>query len=105
MQLEPGLEQAAELFKVLGNPTRLGLLRLLETEPRTVGALVDTAGLSQPLVSQHLRTLRAAGLVHATRDGKQVEYQVADKHVTHVVADALAHALENAQPSTHNQPS
>lgn len=100
MELEPGLPEAAQLFKVLGSEPRLGLMRLIGKEPRTVGALADAAGLSQPLVSQHLRTLRQAGLVIADRQGKEVTYLVADGHVTHVIADALAHVLEPTPRST-----
>lgn len=102
MPREPGLDDAAELFKVLGNPSRLWLLCLLDTEARTVGALAEAAGLSQPLVSQHLRTLRHSGLVTAIRHGKEVTYHVADRHVTHVVADALAHVREQPHTAEHH---
>lgn len=89
-----GLDQAAELFKVLGNESRLALVWLLSHEPLTVGALADQAGLSQPLVSQHLRTLRQAGLVNSEREGKEIRYALADEHVAHVVLDAIAHVQE-----------
>lgn len=94
--MEPGLNEAAQLFKVLGNASRLGLLRLIDRKPRTVGALAEAAGMSQPLVSQHLRTLRQSGLVIAERRGKETVYSITDSHVTHVIADALAHSLEPA---------
>lgn len=100
MDMEPGLAEAAELFKVLGSATRLGLLYLIEQQPRTVGALAEVTGLSQPLVSQHLRTLRQVGLVTPERHGRKVTYQIADRHVTHVIADALAHVLEPATADT-----
>lgn len=96
MDVEPGLVEAAQLFKVLGNESRLGLLRLIGAEPRTVGALTEATGMSQPLVSQHLRTLRQAGLVAANRTGKEITYRLVDLHVAHVVADALAHVREPA---------
>jgi len=94
MDTEPGLTSAAELFKVLGNASRLALLRIIGDESPTVGSLVEATGMSQPLVSQHLRTLRQAGLVIATRSGKEICYRVADLHVTHVIADAIAHVHE-----------
>lgn len=94
MRSRPGLTEAAHLFKVLGSEPRLMLLQLLEDEPRTVGALVEASEMSQPLVSQHLRTLRGTNLVVARRHGKEVIYQVADLHVTHLIRDAVAHALE-----------
>ncbi len=101
MDVEPGVAEAAQLFKVLGSESRLGLLRAIGQEPRTVGALSTATGLSQPLVSQHLRTLRQAGLVTASRSGKEITYRVADLHVSHVVADALTHVRE---PSTTEEP-
>nr|WP_243752394.1 metalloregulator ArsR/SmtB family transcription factor [Leucobacter weissii] len=82
------------MFKVLGNESRLGLLRLISREPRAVSALSEASGMSQPLVSQHLRTLRQAGLATDVRHGKTVVYHLADLHVDHVIADALAHVLE-----------
>ncbi|WP_246036576.1 ArsR/SmtB family transcription factor [Sinomonas susongensis] len=88
------LEATALLFKVLGNASRLRLLMILGREPRTVGALAEDAGMSQPLVSQHLRTLRQAGLAKAVRRGREVVYHVADQHIVHVVADAFAHVQE-----------
>lgn len=94
MNGEAGLAEAAELFKVLGSPSRLWLLRLIEEERRSVGALATATDMSQPLVSQHLRTLRQAGLLSSSRSGKEVIYDVADGHVSHVVADALAHVRE-----------
>lgn len=96
MDVEPGLADAAQLFKVLGSESRLGLLHVIAQEPRTVGALAEATGLSQPLVSQHLRTLRQAGLLTSSRHGKEVTYELADLHVSHVIADALAHVREPA---------
>lgn len=92
--MEAGLVEAAQLFKVLGNESRLLLLRLIGEQSRTVGALAEATNMSQPLVSQHLRTLRGAGLVAANRRGKEVVYEIADLHVSHVVSDALEHVRE-----------
>ncbi|KQR46061.1 DNA-binding transcriptional ArsR family regulator [Frigoribacterium sp. PvP120] len=89
-----GLEAAAELFKALSSSSRLRLLRLLGEGEAGVSALVEASGLSQPLVSQHLRTLRAAGLVQVDRVGREAIYSVADLHVSHIVDDAVAHAGE-----------
>lgn len=84
---------AAELFKALSSPLRVTMLRLL-SEPRTVSSLVTLTGISQPLVSQHLRVLRAADLVVVERHGREAIYRVSDEHITHVVEDAVSHARE-----------
>lgn len=96
MDAEARISAAAQLFKALGSESRLGILHAIGQEPRTVGALAEVRQLSQPLVSQHLRTLRQAGLVTSDRNGKEVIYHVADLHVSHVIADALAHVQEPA---------
>lgn len=90
------LEPAAELFKALSSSSRLRLLRILSTGASTVGHLAEQSGLSQPLVSQHLRTLRSAGLVSVERIGREARYEVADTHVSHIVDDAVLHALESS---------
>lgn len=95
METRAGLEATAALFKALGSESRLLLLRLLTDEPATVGTLTARSGMSQPLVSQHLKTLRQAGIVTVARTGREAEYQLADHHIAHVVDDAIAHVLED----------
>jgi DNA-binding transcriptional ArsR family regulator len=91
---DEGVQRAAELFRALGTPARVTLLRLLD-RPTTVTALVQQTGLSQPLISQHLRVLRGVRLVRVERVGREAYYSVADRHITHVVEDAVAHTLEH----------
>ncbi len=83
---------------MLSSASRLHLLCLLSEQPTSVGNLADAAQLSQPLVSQHLRTLRTAGLVTVARHGREAEYSLADAHVAHIVADAVTHTLEDQAP-------
>jgi ArsR family transcriptional regulator len=71
----------AEVLKVLASPRRLEILHRLAEEPMEVGRLASELGLSQPNVSQHLAVLRTAGLVDATRDGRETRYRLADPDV------------------------
>lgn len=74
----------AKAFAALGEPVRLRLLSLLMTaEGGQVCAcdLVEPVGKSQPTVSHHLKVLREAGLVTATRRGTNVWYAVAPEQV------------------------
>nr|WP_245826055.1 metalloregulator ArsR/SmtB family transcription factor [Kocuria massiliensis] len=89
------LSDAAELFKTLGNQSRLLLLCHLQGGPRSVNSLASATSMSQPLVSQHLRVLRAAGLVTVERSGKHRTYSLADGYVGRLFAHARAHSLEN----------
>jgi ArsR family transcriptional regulator, zinc-responsive transcriptional repressor len=87
-------EAAGELLKVLSAPARLAIVAELSEQPRFVHELVERLGMSQPLVSQHLRVLRGAGLVGVERHGKGATYSLADQHVAHIVADAVQHSKE-----------
>ena len=74
------IEQLAETFKALSDPTRLRLVKLLskcECEGALcVTALAHTLGVTQSAVSQHLRVLRQAGLVRGERHGYFVHYSL-----------------------------
>jgi DNA-binding transcriptional ArsR family regulator len=85
----------AETFKLLGDPTRLGILLACLDAPRSVGEIAAATGASQSLVSHHLRLLRGARLVVGTRDARQVFYRAADQHVRHMIADIVAHTAED----------
>jgi DNA-binding transcriptional ArsR family regulator len=58
--------------KALADVTRLRIVQLLAAQPRTVNELIHAIGLSQPLVSWHLRRLRNAGIVTTRRMGREV---------------------------------
>lgn len=74
-------EQFAIVAKALGHAQRLELIEHLAQGPRSVEALATKLGLPVANVSQHLQTLRRAGLLSAERDGKFVNYRLADDGV------------------------
>ncbi|ESU71355.1 MULTISPECIES: ArsR/SmtB family transcription factor [Geobacillus] len=80
------LQEIAEQFKLLGDRTRLAILALLKERDLCVCEMVDALNLSQPNVSQHLRKLKAGGLVHETRKGKWVYYSLNVEDKKHVKA-------------------
>ena len=87
-------EAAGDLLKVLSAPARLAIVSELAEQPRFVHELVELLGVSQPLVSQHLRVLRGARLVGVERRGREAAYSLVDQHVAHIVADAIQHSKE-----------
>ncbi len=88
------LHAAGELLRALSAPVRLAIVAELADGSRCVHELVTVAGVSQSLVSQHLRVLRGAGLVVADRRGREMAYRLTDTHVAHIVLDALKHSEE-----------
>jgi ArsR family transcriptional regulator len=83
----PGPEESAVIaraFRALGDPVRLRLLGLLMAAPEgevCACDLADPLDRSQPTVSHHLKVLRAAGLVTATRRGTNIWYAVRTEQV------------------------
>jgi ArsR family transcriptional regulator len=66
------LREISSFHKALSDPTRLRLLQRLADRQATVTELQEHVDLSQPLVSWHLRRLRAAGLIETRRAGREV---------------------------------
>jgi ArsR family transcriptional regulator, zinc-responsive transcriptional repressor len=89
------LEAAGELLRALAAPVRIAIVLQLRESQRCVHELVDALGVPQPLVSQHLKILKAAGVVTGERSGREVLYRLADHHLAHIVIDAVAHAGED----------
>ena len=88
------LEAAGDLLRALAAPVRIAIVLELLAGSRCVHDLVDAIGVAQPLVSQHLRILKSAGVVHGERQGREVVYSLVDDHLAHIVVDAVAHAEE-----------
>jgi ArsR family transcriptional regulator, zinc-responsive transcriptional repressor len=100
VQAKDALAGAVDLLKALASPVRLAAVVELAEGPRSVHQLqtaLETSGreVSQPLLSQHLKVLRHAGLVTTTRRGTEITYQLADAHVGHIVNDAIRHSQED----------
>lgn len=89
------MQAASELLRALASPIRLGIVRELAEGDMRVHALVAALDVSQPLVSQHLRVLRASRIVVARRRAREIEYSLVDEHVAHIVLDAIRHASES----------
>jgi len=87
-------EAAGDLLRALAAPIRIAIVVELGAGPRCVHELVAATGAAQPLVSQHLRVLRGAGVVQGERHGREIVYSLIDEHVGHIVADAVTHAHE-----------
>lgn len=80
-------EHIASRLKVLSDGTRVALLRRLAEEPATVMDLARQFRLAQPTVSNHVRMLRDAGLLDATRDGARVLYTAPRQRVAELLSE------------------
>jgi len=87
-------EDMAELFKVLGDRTRVRILHALSLRELCVCDLGDILDMTPSAVSHQLRILRAAKLVKYRRQGKNAFYSLDDSHVQTIFEQALEHIRE-----------
>jgi DNA-binding transcriptional ArsR family regulator len=87
------LEQIADRFKVLGDPTRLRLLQALRGGEATVSELVEATGLGQANVSKHLQLLHASGYTSRRKEGLFTWYRLSDADVLQL-CDLMCGRLE-----------
>ncbi|HEY0216051.1 MAG TPA: metalloregulator ArsR/SmtB family transcription factor [Cellulomonas sp.] len=81
-------QDVVRVLHALADPTRLSLVHLLADEPRRVVDLTGALGLAQSTVSAHLATLRAAGLVVASPEGRATRYALADPELDELLGAA-----------------
>lgn len=73
---QAGLEDAAELMRVMGHPIRLSLIRAIANNELSVGEIENVTGVVQPTLSQQLAVLRKAEMVQTRRQAKQIFYSL-----------------------------
>jgi ArsR family transcriptional regulator, lead/cadmium/zinc/bismuth-responsive transcriptional repressor len=101
----PEAQQLADLFRLLGDPTRARLLyALLEEGELCVCDLAETVGASETSVSHALRLLRASGVVSNRRAGRQVFYRLADVHVRMLLDLSREHLYHQPGPASAKGP-
>lgn len=91
---EETLYDLADLFKVLGDSTRIRVLCALFEAEMCVCDIAALLGMTQSAISHQLRVLKQARLVKYKREGKVVYYSLEDEHVKRIFDQGLAHISE-----------
>lgn len=86
--------EVAEFFRILGDPTRIRILKCLLISPLRVCDLSGILNMTQSAVSHQLRVLRTAAMVKYRRTGREVVYSLKDNHVEEILNMALHHIRE-----------
>jgi ArsR family transcriptional regulator, lead/cadmium/zinc/bismuth-responsive transcriptional repressor len=95
-QLHPDTVAAlADIFKVLGDPTRVRILDVLSRGELCVCHLAQLLGLTDSAISHQLRLLRNTRIVRSRRDGRLIYYALDDKHVLTLFRQGLRHVEEH----------
>lgn len=85
------VQRLADVFKALGDPTRVRIIQALLVGELCVCDLAEVLGMTQSAVSHQLRVLRGLYLVRNRREGKEVFYSLDDEHVMQLLAQAQDH--------------
>lgn len=85
------LMKLAEIFKVLGDPTRAKILLSLSKDELCVCDIAHVLGLSISAVSHQLRLLRNLGLVKYRGEGKMAFYTLDNEHVMRLIDECIRH--------------
>ncbi|HEX3589183.1 MAG TPA: metalloregulator ArsR/SmtB family transcription factor [Pseudonocardiaceae bacterium] len=93
----------AATLQALATPSRLLILTRLRHGGCPVGELAEAVGMEQSAVSHQLRLLRALGLVHGTRRGRQIVYSLYDNHVAMLLDEAVYH-IEHLRLGARDEP-
>lgn len=88
------VRNVADVFRLLGDPTRVRIVDVLSHGERCVCDLAELVGLSESAVSHQLRLLRAARLVRVRRAGRMAFYALDDHHVVGLLHDTRKHVEE-----------
>lgn len=85
------LHQLAEIFKILGDPTRIQIIYALSIKELCVCDIAAILNISQSAISHQLRVLRNSRLVKFRKEGKVVYYSIDDSHITKLFKEGLDH--------------
>jgi DNA-binding transcriptional ArsR family regulator len=90
------VEDIAETFRMLGDPTRVRILDVLASGELCVCDIAELVRISESAVSHQLRLLRGLRLVRPRRSGRQVFYSLDDQHIVELLRLAVTHVQEEA---------
>lgn len=98
------MKQLAQYIKVLGDANRLAIIHAIGGSARSVTEIIRETGLSQTLVSFHLRVMREKGIVLTRRDGPFIYYRLTTPELYDLIGDlsrvaGVENAITRATPS------
>lgn len=91
MLTDEEIEAVANLFKILGDPTRAKIVTALDNKEVCVCDLAEALGMTKSAVSHQLAILKANNIVKSRRSGKHIYYSFDDGHITAVIEIAQSH--------------
>ena len=94
------MRETINLYKALSDPNRIRILMMLRQKPLCVCEIVDVLGLANSTVSKHLSILRHTNLILDEKDGRWVNYRLAEAHES----QDIGFVLERLAQQLHADP-
>ena len=91
---EKVIQSMSELFKIMGDPSRVKILMALDSQEMCVCDLAALLGVSESAASHQMRNLRSMNLVKNRREGQVLYYRLIDEHVMQLIRVARDHVRE-----------
>ncbi len=95
MQNDETLLKVAKFYKALSDSTRIKIINILEKSELCVCDICVILNMTKSAVSHQLKYLKEMNLIKSRKQGKEVWYTLADKHVSEVFDISLEHIMEN----------
>ena len=95
---EGHFQRIADIFRQLGDPSRIRIFWLLCHCEECVVNIADMVEMSSPAVSHHLRVLKDSGLLDSRRDGREVYYRAADGSQSRLLHEMIEQVMDVACP-------
>lgn len=90
-----------KIFKALGHPIRIKIVRKLRNGPLCVCTINETVDFSQSNLSQHLKILKDAGILKSYKDGLKIIYSIKDEEVKNLL-DIAEKIIKNEVKAMNN---
>lgn len=91
---EDDIADVADIFSILGDPTRIRILAAIRIKELCVGDIAALMEISQSGVSHQLRLMKKSRIIKARREGKLVYYSLNDEHISQLMDIAMTHINE-----------
>lgn len=103
-QCEETIQKVSRIFKLLGDPTRVRILLLLDKAGSlNVGTIAEKLNMAQSAISHQLKLLRDNHLLKNRKEGKVVYYQLDDDHVKQILEMTFKHASHKSEDDESNE--
>jgi len=91
------VEETAMILRILGDKTRLTMLKLMQLKDCCVCEFVEIFHMSQPAISQHMRRLKEADLVNERRNGKWIIYSLNQSSIYYSLLQDVLHHIPSQE--------